>query len=1087
MKAHFTRIRSIFTALICVVVMCTVSPVSAALSTPASDTLTRLKVGVAADHTIVFKTPTGIDASTDTVVITMPGFVFGGLTIGDITLSWGAASGFEQATSIAAFPAAGVWGATIVGTTITFTAPTDSVPGSIPAGQFLGVRVGANAGGVNRLMNPASPINTQIEISGTFGDTATTTIPIVSDDTVVVTAVVPTSGGGGSGSSGGGGEPPPVVGPVPPVISDIQVINITNTTARVTWNTDTNADSSVSYGFTVAYASGTVSNGSLGTSHIVDLSGLTPNTSYRFIVSSTDASSLVSTSGDGTFTTLGAGPVISNVQVVNITDSSALVTWDTDVPASSDATYGPTIAYGSTALTPGLVTSHAVQLNGLLRSTLYHFFVTSIDASSNAASGADGTFTTLADVTPPTNAMDLTATPGDTIVSLSWTNPTDPDLAGTKITRKTGDYPLGPFDGTQVYAGPGNTTIDTGLTNDVLYYYGAYAYDTSGNLASGALASAMPTSVPILPTPTSTPPVTPPVPEPTPTPTPTPTPITTPVPVPVPTPGGTIISVTAEYFGNGGALLLTPDANGMIGILSGTSVFVRVPVAGLGAIPSHIELHIGNAIYSLQKNADGTAWTGTFTAPSPAVYDAAIAVSFEGGGVGVANAVLNVKSAGQVVEETLLGPSAQAVPAAIVQLFREVGGVWQPYGTQQTSVEGAFGFVVPNGRYYAEVTKDGYRKAVSVPINVTNNVFNDRVSLIKVPVSEPLPEAPVARIVAITQLSAQAVSYGIKIAREFLQSPAVQTVSSVTLPLMIALTIANVASAVSLFNLLAYLQYLFTQPVLLFGRRKKRKWGVVFNSLTKQPIDLAIVRLVHFETHLVVQTKVTDGSGRYVFTVKKGNYQIEVVKPGYVFPTTYLSENTEDVDFSDLYHGGKLEFDTDQTIALNIPLDPVTREETPRRVLLRKFLRRLRHSVAFSGVLLGMVVLVVTPTIVSALLLMAQIGVYLLFRRLALPSKAKSWGITFDAKTRKPLGGVIVRIFDKKFNKLLEMQITDQNGKYGFFVRRNVYYLVAQKQGYEKYTSQDIDLSGKDEAIIDQNLPLSPSTTLSTSNQQATK
>jgi len=318
------------------------------------------------------------------------------------------------------------------------------------------------------------------------------------------------------------------------------------------------------------------------------------------------------------------------------------------------------------------------------------------------------------------------------------------------------------------------------------------------------------------------------------------------------------------------------------------------------------------------------------------------------------------------------------------------------------------------------------------------------------------------------------VSYGIKVARKVLQSPQAQAVSTVAAPTVLALTLVNVASTMSLFNLLAYLQFFFTQPILLLGRRRRRKWGVVYNSLTKQPIDLAIVRLIHHKTHLVVQTKVTDKQGRFLFSMKKGSYMIEIVKPGYTFPSTYLAGRKEDVNFLDLYHGDVLNLKKSATIAVNVPLDPTSVEETPRRVLIKKFTKRLRHAVAFSGVLIGMVVLVITPTLATAVLMLAQVGIYLLFRRLALPAKSKSWGLTFDAKTRKPLGGVIVRIFDKKFNKLLESQVTDQNGKYGFIVRRNTYYLVASKSGYIKYVSPDIDLSTKDEAVVDQNIPMKP-------------
>jgi hypothetical protein len=407
-------------------------------------------------------------------------------------------------------------------------------------------------------------------------------------------------------------------------------------------------------------------------------------------------------------------------------------------------------------------------------------------------------------------------------------------------------------------------------------------------------------------------------------------------------------------------------------------------------------------------------------------------------------------------------------------VFRDVSGSWALQGTQNTEPDGSYVFVVPNGRYYAEVTKDGYRKTISVPVFVSQNVFNRQLSLIPELQLIPIPQnASLAERAAITaQNIGKQVSFGVEIARLFVQSPQVQAANAIAAPTLLAMTLVNSASTISMFNLLAYAQYLFTQPLLLFGRRRRKKWGIVFNSLTKQPIDLAIVRLLQLETRLVAQTKVTDKQGRFAFVVKKGNYLLEIVKPGYVFPTLYLKSKKEDVDYLDLYHGDKMEFAEDGVLAVNVALDPVTSMETPRRVLWRKTLRSLRHGLAFSAIPLGMVMLTVTPSMPTALLLLAQIGVYLLFRRIALPTPAKSWGIAFDAKTRKPVDRVIVRIFDKKFNKLLETQVTDSNGKYGFFVRRNVYYVTAEKLGYKKYTSSDIDLSKQDEALVDQNIPL---------------
>lgn len=106
---------------------------------------------------------------------------------------------------------------------------------------------------------------------------------------------------------------------------------------------------------------------------------------------------------------------------------------------------------------------------------------------------------------PPAN---LTAKAGNAKVTLTWTDPpnttvspsgqTLAEWAYTRIVRKTGSQPTGPHDGELVvsssvrdqYATTG--FMDTGLVNDTLYYYAAYAYNTDGVASEGAFASATP-------------------------------------------------------------------------------------------------------------------------------------------------------------------------------------------------------------------------------------------------------------------------------------------------------------------------------------------------------------------------------------------------------------------------------------------------------------------------------------------------------------------------------------------------------------------------------------------------------------------
>ena len=70
--------------------------------------------------------------------------------------------------------------------------------------------------------------------------------------------------------------------------------------------------------------------------------------------------------------------------------------------------------------------------------------------------------------------------------------------AYTRIVRKTGSAPASPNDGVLVVESSvrnqyQNTAyVDSGLTNDTTYYYGAYAYNKDGVASEGAFTSAVP-------------------------------------------------------------------------------------------------------------------------------------------------------------------------------------------------------------------------------------------------------------------------------------------------------------------------------------------------------------------------------------------------------------------------------------------------------------------------------------------------------------------------------------------------------------------------------------------------------------------
>lgn len=103
----------------------------------------------------------------------------------------------------------------------------------------------------------------------------------------------------------------------PPVISAVAAGSISDTQATITWTTNEAATSVVNYGLTTAYGS-TASTTGYTTAHSVALTGLTPQTTYHYKVTSADAASNSAQSSDYTFTTT-ATPTTPVMYVYNIT------------------------------------------------------------------------------------------------------------------------------------------------------------------------------------------------------------------------------------------------------------------------------------------------------------------------------------------------------------------------------------------------------------------------------------------------------------------------------------------------------------------------------------------------------------------------------------------------------------------------------------------------------------------------------------------------------------------------------------------------------------------------------------------------
>ncbi|MCK4760845.1 MAG: lamin tail domain-containing protein [Candidatus Aminicenantes bacterium] len=120
------------------------------------------------------------------------------------------------------------------------------------------------------------------------------TNPLTDSDTYTDWAVMG-SNGDPQTQSGGGDT-------TPPVISGVVESAITTNSATIGWTTDEDSDSEVLYGTSPGNYTGSSYDNSMVTGHSLNLTNLTPDTTYYYVVKSTDASNNTATSAEYSFT-----------------------------------------------------------------------------------------------------------------------------------------------------------------------------------------------------------------------------------------------------------------------------------------------------------------------------------------------------------------------------------------------------------------------------------------------------------------------------------------------------------------------------------------------------------------------------------------------------------------------------------------------------------------------------------------------------------------------------------------------------------------------------------------------------------------
>jgi hypothetical protein len=291
--------------------------------------------------------------------------------------------------------------------------------------------------------------------------------------------------------------------------------------------------------------------------------------------------------------------------------------------------------------------------------------------------------------------------------------------------------------------------------------------------------------------------------------------------------------------------------------------------------------------------------------------------------------------------------------------------------------------------------------------------------------------------------------------------------SKISINTKIFSTIALILSATISMSLIAFsTPVLFSEIWMIPGRvwglilgalgikRKQRRWGTVYDSVTKRPLDPVYVSLINTETNKEVAGAITDIDGRYGFLVLPGKYRIEARKTNYIQPSVKMKGKSFDEVYNDLYFGEDILITEEgQIITKNIPMDSLSfdwNEFAKTKMNVNRFMRskdiawaKISKFIFAIGALVSVIAVLAAPEPYNYII----VGFYVLayFLNFVVFNTKKS-GILTEKNTKTPLSFAIVSIFREGETMPLTKKIADKFGAYYVLVPNGRYFIKIEKR-----------------------------------------
>ncbi len=283
------------------------------------------------------------------------------------------------------------------------------------------------------------------------------------------------------------------------------------------------------------------------------------------------------------------------------------------------------------------------------------------------------------------------------------------------------------------------------------------------------------------------------------------------------------------------------------------------------------------------------------------------------------------------------------------------------------------------------------------------------------------------------------------------------------------LVVGHVLYAVFLLMLLR-----LTRRAYLAFRNRRNGFGVVFNAANGDPIPLVSIRLRNLHG-AIVRTVVSDKEGRFRLLVPRGEYRLDVSKAGFHFPPSHTGNGHAFGFYDNLLTVPHIIVKDYGAIIRNIPMEPIDAQK--RTLLPKKRLLLNLRSQALIGLLGPVAAFVIALAQFQSLLIWGLFALYvasLIDRLVSFQKPQPPFGTVRDAITEKPVERAVVRLFDRRYNKLIETEITSPRGRYAFLVNKGSYHLLIQKPGYKSIRLNYPDVS-RNATLLATDVRLTPS------------